>query len=121
MDIEHEGKKLTRGDSFVSLGGAVCGDGKTEREMYVEGYRPERTRGEQLRGDGGPADLKKTKSKVMGTCVTPACLHGTETLARTEIQQQRMQVCETKLVRKTARVIRADRRRMVELRDDAGV
>ena len=50
MDIEHEWKKLTRGDSFVSLGGAVCGDGKTEREMYVEGYRPERTRGEQLMG-----------------------------------------------------------------------
>ena len=96
MDIEHEGKKLTRGDSFVSLGGAVCGDGKTEREMYVEGYRPVRTRGERWGGgDGGPADLKKTKSKVMGTCVTPACLYGTETLARTEIQQQRLQVCET--------------------------
>ena len=29
--------------------------------MHVEEYRPERTRGEQLRGDGGPADLKKTK------------------------------------------------------------
>ena len=26
-------------------------------ERYVEEHRPERTRGEQLRGDGGPADL----------------------------------------------------------------
>ena len=31
------------------------------RERYVEEYSPERTRGEQLRGDGGPANLKKTK------------------------------------------------------------
>ena len=32
LDIELEGKKLTQRDSFVYLGGAVCGDGKTERE-----------------------------------------------------------------------------------------
>ena len=31
LDIELEGKKLVQGDSFVYLGGAVCGDGKTER------------------------------------------------------------------------------------------
>ena len=48
--IELEGKKLTQRDSFVYLGVAVCGDGKTERERYVEDNRPERTRGEQLRG-----------------------------------------------------------------------
>ena len=30
-------------------------------------------------GIGGPADLKKTEGKVMSTCVTPACLYGTET------------------------------------------
>ena len=50
LDIELEGKKLTQRDSFVYLGGAVCGDGKTERERYVEEYRPERTRGDLLRG-----------------------------------------------------------------------
>ena len=33
LDIEQEGKKLTQRDSFVNLGGAVCGDGKTEREV----------------------------------------------------------------------------------------
>ena len=32
LDIELEGKKLTQWDSFVYLGGAVSGDGKTERE-----------------------------------------------------------------------------------------
>ena len=41
--------------------------------------------------------------------VTPACLYGTETLAMTERQQQRLQVCENKWVRKIARVARADR------------
>ena len=45
----------------------------------------------------------------------PACLYGTETLAMTELQQQRLQVCENNWVRKIARVMRADRRRMVEL------
>ena len=33
LDIELEGKKLTQGDSFVYLDGAVCGDGKTGREV----------------------------------------------------------------------------------------
>ena len=33
LDIELEGKKLTQRDSFVYLVGAVCGDGKMEREV----------------------------------------------------------------------------------------
>ena len=33
LDIELEGKKLTQRDSFVYLGVAVCGGGKTEREV----------------------------------------------------------------------------------------
>ena len=51
LDIELKGKKLTqtKRDSLVYLGGAVCGDGNW-RERYVEEHRPERTRGEQLRG-----------------------------------------------------------------------
>ena len=41
----------------------MCRDGKMERERYVEEHRPERTRGEQLRGDGRPADFKKTQGQ----------------------------------------------------------
>ena len=63
----------------------------------------------------------RLKGKVMSTCVTPACLYGTETLALTELQQQRRQVCENNWVRKIARVTRADRRRMVELMEKTGV
>ncbi len=36
---------------------------RRERERYVEEHRPDRTRGEQLRGDDGPADFKKTKGR----------------------------------------------------------
>ena len=72
-------------------------------------------------GDGGPADLKETEGEVMSTCVTPACLYGTGTLAMTELQQQRLQVCENNWLRKIVGVTRADRRRMVELREETGV
>ena len=70
LDIELEGKKLTQRDSFVYLGGAVCGDGKTEREVRrrvqaganawrsVEGVMADRRISNRLEG------------KVMSTCVT---------------------------------------------------
>ena len=64
---------------------------------------------------------KRLKGKVMGTCVTPAFLYGMETLAMTELQQHMLQMCENNWVRKTARVTRADRRRMVELREETGM
>ena len=59
--------------------------------------------------------------KFMSTCATPVCLYGTETLALTELQQQRLQICENNWVRKIARVTRVDKRRMVELREETGV
>ena len=93
MDIELEGKKLTQGDSFVYLGGAVCGDGKTEREVRRRAHAGANA----WRAVGGVmADRRisnRRKSKVMITCVTPACLYGTETLALTELQQKRLQLC----------------------------
>ena len=57
-----EGKKLTQGDNFVYLGGAVCGDGKTEREVRrrvqaganawraVEGVMADRRISKRLKG-----------------------------------------------------------------------
>ena len=33
LDIDLVGKKLTQGDTFLYLGGAVCGDGKTKRAI----------------------------------------------------------------------------------------
>ena len=108
LDIELEGKKLTQGNSFVYIGGAVCGDEKTGREVR----RRAQTGANAWRAvEGVVADRrisKRLKGKVVSTCVTPACLYGTETLVMTELQQQRLQVCENNWVRKIARVTRAD-------------
>ena len=95
LDIELEGKILNHRDSFVYLGGAVCGDGKTEREVH---RRVQAGANAWRAIEGVMADRrisKRLKGKVMSTCVTPACLYGTETLALTELQQHRLQVCET--------------------------
>ena len=94
LDIELEGKKQTQEDSFVYLGRAVCGDGKTEREVR----RSAQAGANAWRAvEGVMADRrisKRLKGKVMSTCVTPACLYRTETLALTERQQESLQVCE---------------------------
>ena len=100
VDIELEEKKLIHGDSFVYLVLVDNGDGKTEREVHrrvqaganawraVEGVRADRRISKGL------------KDKVMSTCVTHVCLYGTETLALSELQQRRLQVCENNRVRK---------------------
>ena len=46
LDIRLDGKKLNQRDSFVYLGGAVCGDGSTEMEIHSECVE------ESGRGDG---------------------------------------------------------------------
>ena len=113
LDIELEGKILNQRDSFVYLGGAVCGDGKTERDVR---RRVQAAANAWRAVDGVMADRrisKRLKGKFMSTFVTLACLYGTETLALTELQQHRLQVCENNWVRKIARVTRADRQIMV--------
>ena len=86
----------------------MCRDGKTEREVR----RRAQAGAKAWRAvEGVMADRrisKRLKGKVVSTCVTPACLYGTETLAMTELQQQRLQVCENNWVRKMAGVTRAD-------------
>ena len=104
LDIELEGKILNQRDSFVYLGGAVCGDGKTERDIR---RRVQAAANAWRAVDGVMADRrfsKRLKDKFMSTCVTLARLYGTETLAVTELQQHRLQVCENNWVRKIVRV-----------------
>ena len=97
LDIELEGKKLTQGDSFVYRGGAVCGEGKMEREIRrrVQAGANTWRAVEEVMADRQIS--KRLKGKVMSTCVTPATLYGMETVAMTELQQ-RLQVCENKWV-----------------------
>ena len=85
LDIELEGKILNQRDSFVYLGGAVCGDGKTEREVR------RRVQAAANAWRWVMADRRISKrltGKFMSTCVTLACLYGTETLALTELQHR---------------------------------
>ena len=121
LDIELEGTKLTQWGSIVYLGGAVCGDGKTERERGTSkstgwSERVESTRG----GDGGPADLKKTKGQGHAhLCDTGMPVrngnHDNDRTTTTKAASVRKQ-----LGAKIARVTRADRRRMAELREETG-
>ena len=60
LDIELEGKKLTKRDSFVFLGGAVWGDGKTESEVRRRVQAGANAWRAVEGGNGGPADLKNT-------------------------------------------------------------
>ena len=53
------------GDSFVNLGGAVCGDGKTEREVRRRVQAGANAWRAVEGGDGGPAELKKTRGQAL--------------------------------------------------------
>ena len=64
---------------------------------------------------------RKLEEKVLMLCVTQANHHGLETVALTERQQQRLQVCENNWVRRIAGVKRVDGRRMDEQREGVGV
>ncbi len=106
LGIELEGKKLTQGNSFVytELRGRVRRreDGGGERQRDVR-RRAQAGANAWIAVEEVMADRrisKILKSKVVSTCVTPACLYGTETLAMTELKQQRLQVCENNWVRK---------------------
>ena len=84
------------------LGWAVCGDGKTAREVRRR-VQAEANAWRAVEGVMTDRQISKIlKGKVMSTCVTPASLYGTATLALTELQQQRLQVCENNWVRKIA-------------------
>ena len=74
------------------------------RERYVEEYRPGANAWRAVVGVMADRRISnRLNGKVMSTCVTPACRYGTETLALTELHQQRLQVCENNWVRKIAK------------------
>ena len=65
-------------------GGAVCGDGgketKIRRRIQVGASAWRKV--EVVMGDRHI--FRKLKGKVLNSCITPACLHGLETMAMTE-------------------------------------
>ena len=74
------------------LGGTVCGDGKTEREVRRRGQAGANA-WRAVEGVMAHRQVsKRLKGKIMSTCVT------TETWALTKLQQQRLQAYENNWV-----------------------
>ena len=92
LDIELEGKILNQSDSFVYLGGAVCGDGKTERDIRRRVQAAANAWRAVARVMADRRFSKILKGKFMSTCVTLARLYVTETLATTQAASVRKQL-----------------------------
>ena len=120
IDIRLDGKKPNQRDSFVYLGGGFAGTGSTETDIRrrVQAGASAWRKVEGVMGDRHIS--QKLKGKILNACITPAYLYGLETLAMTEKQQERLQVCGNNWVRRTAAVKRIDKRRMEELREEVG-
>ena len=78
------------------LDGAVCGDGKTERDTRRRVQATANAWRAVARVMADRRFSKRLKGKFMSTCVTLARMYVTETLALTELQH-RLQVCGNNL------------------------
>ena len=63
---------------------------------------------------------RKLKEEVLDSCVVPASTYGLETLALSELHQHKLQVCENNWIGKIAGVMRVERRRKKDLREEVG-
>ena len=61
-------------------------------------------------GNDGQKDFQKAKRKVLDSCVGPASAYGLETVALSELQQHKLQLCENNWIRRIAGVKRVERR-----------
>ena len=121
LNIRLGGKEIKQVDGFVYLGGMVTENGHSAAEVR---RRTQAGANAWRKVEGVMLDRKiskKLKGKVLRMCVTPACLYGLETVALTEQQQQKLQVCEDNWVRRIIRTKRVDRRRMNDLRKEVGM
>ena len=60
---------------------------------------------------------RKLKGKVLDSCVMPASTYGLDTLALSELHQQKLHVCENNWIMKITGVRRVERRRMKDMRE----
>ena len=121
LNTRLDSKEIKQVDCFVYLGGMVTEDGHSATEVR---RRTQAGANAWRKVEGVMLDRKiskKLKGKVLRTCATPACLYGLETVALTEQQQQKLQMCENNWVRRITRTKRVDRRRMKDLRKKVGM
>ena len=121
MHVVVDGKTIKQVKSFVYLGGTVCEDGGSSKEMprRVQAGAAAWRRVEGIMWD---RKLKKQlKGKVLEACVVPACIYGLGALALTERQQEKILIAENNWVRRICKVTQEDRRKMMELREEIGI
>ena len=84
LDIKLDGKKLKQRDSFVYLGGTVCGDGDTETEIRrrIQAVASECRKLEGVMGDR--RIYRNLKGKVLYSFITSAYPYSLEAMALTE-------------------------------------
>ena len=71
-------------------------------------------------GNGRQKYFQKTEGTVLDSCVVPASTYGLETLDLPEMHQHKLQVCANNWIRRIAGVMRVERRRMKDLREEVG-
>ena len=121
LHVVIDGKTIKQVNSFVYLGGTVCEDGGSSKEIQrrVQAGAAAWRRVEGIMWD---RKLKKQlKGKVLEACVVPACIYGLGTLALTERQEEKIQIAENNWVRRICKVTQEDRRKMKELREEIGM
>ena len=116
LNIRLNGKEIKQVDGFVYLGGWAF-KGRVRRRIQSGANAWRKVEGVML----DRKISKKLKGKVVRACVTPACPCGLETVALTEQQQPKLQVCENNWVRRITRTKRVDRRRINDLRKEVGM
>ena len=73
--------------------------------------------GKRRGSNDGQKYFQKTEGKVLDSCVVPASIYGLETLALSELEQHKLQLCENNWIRRIAGVKRVERRRRKYLRE----
>ena len=121
MEINLGGTRLKQVSSFTYLGGTVSENGSTDGELS---RRVQSGANAWRKVEGVMADRrisKKLKGKVLSVCVVPALAYGLETVALTDAQHQKLQICKNNWVRRIAGVKRVEKRRLEELREEVGL
>ena len=121
LHVVVDGKTIKQVKSVMYLGGTVCEDGGSSKEIQRR-VQAGATAWRRVEGIMWGRKLKKQlKGEVLETCVVPACIYGLGTLALTKRQEEEMQIAENNWIQRICKVTQEDRRKMKELREEIGM
>ena len=107
LNIRLEEIDIKQVKHFVYLGGNISENVDVEVRRRIQAGA-----NAWINAEGVMVDRKisrKLKGKVLDYCVVPASTYGLETLALSELHQNKLQVCENNWIRKIAGVRRVER------------